>query len=56
MYLRLVDMLGRVVVERSKIASNGTYYLGGQYRPGVYQVLVQQGVQGQALKLVKQPN
>jgi hypothetical protein len=51
--LRVTDNLGRLVESRSGIAPNGTLYVGGNYRPGVYYLELMQGTQKQAVRLVK---
>ncbi len=52
--IRVVDAVGRVVSAWSNVASNSTWRLGQQYRPGVYYVQVRQGKDIQTLRLVKQ--
>jgi hypothetical protein len=51
---RVVDVLGRVVENRTNVPANGTIELGANYGKGVYFVEVVQESQVRRLKLVKQ--
>jgi hypothetical protein len=54
LHLKVMDMLGRIVEVRDKIAANSTIYIGNNYRPGIYLVEVVQGTERQLLKLIRQ--
>jgi hypothetical protein len=52
--IRIVDMTGRLVEERTNLASNQPIKIGEKYAPGMYYVQVKQGLSSKQLKLVKQ--
>jgi hypothetical protein len=52
--LRVIDVEGHVIENRSGVAANGSIRIGHQYRPGTYFVQVVQGNQTVTLKLIKQ--
>jgi hypothetical protein len=52
--VRVVDMTGRLVEERSNVAANQSIRIGEKYAPGLYFVQVKQGLLSKQLKLVKQ--
>jgi hypothetical protein len=54
MRIRVTDMLGRIVEQREHVQSLQTLRLGSHYRPGVYYVEINDGVERMVLKLVKQ--
>ncbi len=54
--IRVIDNVGRLVEFKNNIASNGTYTIGQNYRPGMYYVEVSQGKLKTTVKLVKQAN
>jgi hypothetical protein len=51
--VRVFDVLGRLVEQRSNLAVNLTVSLGHQYRPGVYIVEVVQGKERVIVRLIK---
>ncbi len=52
--IRVTDMTGRLVEERSNISANQVLKVGDNYRAGMYYIEVTQGNNKQNLKLVKQ--
>lgn len=53
-YIRVTDVLGRVIEARSNVAPNGTLQIGSNYQPGTYYVQVVQGSERVTVRLVKQ--
>lgn len=51
--IRITDINGRVIEQRSNIASNGVVKIGNNYRAGIYYLEVMQGANKKQLKLVK---
>jgi hypothetical protein len=51
--LKVVDLLGRLVEQRSNIAPNSNLQIGSSYSPGVYFVQLLQGNNSVNLKLIK---
>jgi hypothetical protein len=54
LHVRVMDVFGRIVETRSGIAANTSFYIGKNFRPGIYLVEVTQGKQRQTMKLIKQ--
>jgi hypothetical protein len=54
--LKVTDMLGRTVEQRSNLGAGQSLQIGQDYKPGVYFVEVLQGSEKQTLKLVKLAN
>jgi len=52
--LRVLDILGRVVETKNRIAPNKTFQIGNNIQAGVYFVEVIQGTERQLLKLIRQ--
>jgi hypothetical protein len=52
--LSVLDVLGRVVETKNRIAPNKTFQIGNNIQPGVYFVEVMQGTERQLLKLIRQ--
>ncbi|MCY7420891.1 MAG: T9SS type A sorting domain-containing protein, partial [Chitinophagaceae bacterium] len=52
--IRVIDNYGRLVEMKNKVAANGTYTIGQNYRPGIYYVEALQGNKRTSVKLVKQ--
>jgi len=53
--IRLVDVMGRVVVQQQHVAATGNITLGHHLKTGVYYLEAQQGAERKRLKLVKMP-
>jgi uncharacterized repeat protein (TIGR03803 family) len=51
--LRVVDVLGKMVEERTNIFPGQTLQIGNNYKPGVYLVVLTQGNNKKQLKLIK---
>jgi len=54
LFVRVVDVLGRVVENRNSETEGQTFKLGENYRPGIYLLEAIQGNQRKTLKLIKQ--
>jgi hypothetical protein len=54
--IRVFDVLGRVVEERSNMSANASFTIGHRYRPGVYYVEAVQGGERRRLTLIKRGN
>jgi uncharacterized lipoprotein YddW (UPF0748 family) len=52
--IRVTDILGRIVEQRTNISSNGTLTFGAKYKAGVYFVTITQDSEQRIIKLVKQ--
>jgi hypothetical protein len=51
--ITVTDNTGRVIETRNGLAANGLFYLGANYRSGIYYLQVQQGNNKQTIKLIK---
>jgi PKD repeat protein len=50
------DALGRILETRYGVPANGSFEIGGKYRPGIYFMQVIQGFRRVTLKLIKLPD
>jgi hypothetical protein len=53
MQITVYDNLGRIIETKSSLASNQSIRLGSSYNPGIYLVVIVQGMQKQTLRLLK---
>jgi hypothetical protein len=52
--IRITDMYGRVIIQRSGVSANSYHKIGNELIPGVYFVEVRQGEEQKVAKLIKQ--
>jgi 2',3'-cyclic-nucleotide 2'-phosphodiesterase (5'-nucleotidase family) len=52
--IRVVDVLGRLVEQRSQVQINGQMQIGRNWKPGIYMVEITQGSQRKMIKLVRE--
>ncbi|WP_172623217.1 T9SS type A sorting domain-containing protein [Flavisolibacter ginsenosidimutans] len=52
--IRVTDMTGRLIEQRTSVPANQTIQIGSTYRAGLYYIEVSQGAAKQQLKMVKQ--
>ena len=50
------DDVGRILETRQGVPANGSFEIGGKYRPGIYFMKVIQGSESVSLKLIKLPD
>ena len=51
--VRVMDELGRVVEQKENVMSGTTIRFGDRYIPGMYFIMVQQGKNSKAVKLIR---
>ena len=53
--LRVMNLLGKVIEQRTNLNNNQSFTLGNNYHPGLYIVEVQQGNEREKIMIVKLP-